>query len=117
MSTTLVHLEDHTMLYTCTTSETQSSGNVVEMVDTVGICKVDIVAAGTGAVYVRGVHTITKSTAAAWAVGDSVYYDTTDGNFNLVATANSYAGRVFTAATTTEASAKILLNFGNAGPT
>jgi hypothetical protein len=62
MSTTLVHEEMNTLLYTCTASETQSAGNILEMTDTIGICKVDIAAGGTGAVWIGGVHRVTKLT-------------------------------------------------------
>lgn len=114
MSTSLVHLEDHTMLFTATTTA-KSSGDVCVIGDMVGLAKVDIAATGTGAVYLRGVHTLTKSTAAPWTLGDSVYYDETDSNFNLVATNNIYAGKVYATATTGEATAKVILNFANAG--
>jgi predicted RecA/RadA family phage recombinase len=111
MSTTLVHLEDHTMLWTATTTA-RSSGDVVVRVNTVGICKVDIAAAGTGAVYIRGVHNVTKTTASAFAVGDSVYWEATSLGFSLVATGNQYAGRVYSVSTAGQTTAQILLNFG-----
>ena len=117
MSTTLVHLDDTTMLFTATTTA-KSSGDVCVIGDMIGIAKVDIAAAGTGAVYIRGVHSLTKRTNAPWTLGDSVYYATSTGNFSLVETSNVFAGKVYATATTTEATGKVILcGAGNAGAT
>jgi predicted RecA/RadA family phage recombinase len=115
MSTTLEHLDDSTMLFTATTT-TKSSGDVVVMTDMIGIAKVDFAAAGTGAVYIRGVHNLSKNTGVPFAVGDSAYWDVTDGEFNLVATNNFYGGKVYSASTTAQATCQLILNLGNAGP-
>ena len=114
MSTTMYYPEDNTFLFTATTTA-RSSGDVVVMTDMIGVCKVDIAAAGTGAVYVRGVHHLSKNTGTAFAQGDSVYWDRTDGEFNAVATNNLFAGKVAVATTTSDADCYIALNLGNAG--
>jgi len=112
MSTTLVHLEDSTMLFTATTT-TKSSGDICVMTDMIGIAKVDIAAAGTGAAYVRGVHTLTKRTDAPWTLGDSLYYATATGNICTHKTSNLYAGKAYATATTTEATCEVVLNLGS----
>lgn len=107
--------DEHTVLFTATTTA-RSSGDVVLITEMIGVCLMDIAAAGTGPVQTEGVFNLTKSTAAAFAQGDSVYWDVTDGNFNLVATANYFAGKVHVATTAGDTDCYIRLNFGNAGP-
>lgn len=116
MSTTLVHLDDTTMLFTATTTA-KSSGDICVIGDMVGIAKVDIAAAGTGAVYIRGVHTVAKRTNAPWTLGDSTFYSTASAVFSLVETGNIYGGKVYATATTTQATGKVIMpGAGNAGP-
>ena len=59
--------------------------------------------------------TVLLAPFAAFAQGDSAYWDATDGNFNLVATNNQYAGKVYKASTATQTDCWIALNLGNAG--
>ena len=107
--------EDHTFLFTATTTA-KSSGDVCLMTEIVGIALADIDAAGTGSCAVRGVWTMTKGTAAAFPVGDSAYYASGTGKLSLTATSNYYTGKVYTAATTGQTTVEVVLNFGNAGP-
>jgi predicted RecA/RadA family phage recombinase len=60
--------------------------------------------------WTRGVFSITKQTNVAWAQGAKVYFVTASAKFNLSATGNTFAGRVWEAASTTASTGKIDLN-------
>jgi len=110
MSTTMTRPLDGTMLFTATTTA-KSSGDICVMTEIIGIAKVDIAAAGTGAAFVSDVHTLTKRTNAAFTVGEKVYYVAASAFVVSVASSNIYAGVVYTAATATEATCSVALNF------
>jgi predicted RecA/RadA family phage recombinase len=106
MSTKLVHLEDHTILFTATTTA-RATNDAFVIGTIVGIAKVAIAAAGTGACYVRGVHSVTKQTDKNFSLGDKVFYSGT--KFTQTSTSNTFAGIAFVAATTGEATGKVML--------
>jgi len=112
MSTTLIHPEDSTMLFTATTTA-KSSGDMCVMTSMIGVAKVAIAAAGTGAVYISGVHTLTKRTDAPWTLGAPLYYASATGSICTHKTSNYYAGRAYATATTTQATGSVVLNFGS----
>ena len=112
MATTLVHAEMDTILFTATTTA-KSSGDICEIGELVGIAKVDIAAAGTGAAAISGVWAISKNTGVPITQGDSVYWDTTDAELNLVATNNHYAGKAYAVVTTAQATVNVLLNIAH----
>jgi predicted RecA/RadA family phage recombinase len=107
--------EDDTFLFTATTTA-KSSGDICLMTEMVGIALVDISAGSTGAVAVRGVWSLNKVTTEPFTVGDSAYYPPTPDYVTVTATTTSlYCGKVYTAATTTEAAVDVVLNLSNAG--
>lgn len=58
------------------------AGDVVSLTSRIGIAGCDIPAGGVGAVAVEGVFEIAKAANLAIAVGDAVYYDTTNDCIN-----------------------------------
>jgi predicted RecA/RadA family phage recombinase len=59
-----------------------SSGDVVEMSGTLGVALTDIANGDTGAVAIEGVFTLPKVSAAVFAVGEKLIWDTSAGAFD-----------------------------------
>ena len=59
-----------------------SSGDVVELTNCVGVALTDIAASATGAVAIEGVFTVPKVSAAVFAVGEKLIWDTSAGAFD-----------------------------------
>ncbi len=59
-----------------------SSGDVVELGNTIGVALTDIAAGATGAVAVEGVFTLPKVSAAVFAQGEKLIWDTSAGAFD-----------------------------------
>jgi len=109
MSTTLLFLEDHTVLFTNATAA-KSSGDVVDIGERVGILKGDVTTTGTVAAYVRGVHQgLAKTTGTDLAAGEKVFWDTSASVFTTVSTGNVAAGYAYAAATTGAATVSVAL--------
>jgi len=91
-----------------------SSGDLVEVVDMVGIAYDDIASGGTGTLLTTGVYTITKTAHAAggFSQGDSVYVSGA-GLITNVSTSNQYVGIAWEASATSALSVPVNINFGN----
>ena len=91
-----------------------SSGDVVDLGDIYGIALLDIANAATGVLMIDGEHVLTATTASAWAIGDDVYWDSS--NEALIETGGSsykYIGKATRAKTaTSDTTNRIKLNFG-----
>lgn len=110
MSTTLLYLEDHTVLFTNATAK-KTSGAVVEIgaEKLIGVIKGDVTTTGTVAAYIRGVHELAKTASTDLAAGEKVFWDTSASKFTTVSTGNVAAGFAYAAATTGATTAKIVL--------
>jgi predicted RecA/RadA family phage recombinase len=58
-----------------------ASGQLVAVGNTVGVALTDIADGASGVVGVEGVWEVAKATGTAWALGESVDYDVSAGNF------------------------------------
>lgn len=59
-----------------------SSGDVVELTNCIGVALTDIADTETGAVAIEGVFTVPKVTAAVFAVGEKLIWDTSASKFD-----------------------------------
>lgn len=59
--------------------------------------------------YVEGCYTVPKATGAAWAVGDTLYWDDTAKNFTKTTTSNTKAGYAIAVAASGDATGAIRL--------
>lgn len=104
--------DGHTIQVTTPTGG-YTSGQLVELVDMVGI-SFDAYAAGAAAtLLVDGVFTLTKAAAAdsGFSQGDSVYLTST-GLVNATATGDQYVGKAWAAAATGATSVRCRINWG-----
>lgn len=71
----------------------------------------DLANAEQGAVYIRGVHTLAKTTGTAWTQGQQLYWD--DSGKKVTHTSNSAAniaiGTAYVAAASGDATGQVLL--------
>ncbi len=75
-----------------------------------GVTQVAIADTKSGAVVLTGVHEQPATAADAWADGDSVYWDVSEGKLTDTATGNLLAGVAVGAKVATETTATFLLN-------
>lgn len=66
--------------------------DVVPLVTRIGVALEDIPVNGTGSVAVTGVYELPAVNNAAFAVGDALYWDATNGVLTKTATGNTPAG-------------------------
>lgn len=92
-----------------------SSGDVVDIGDIHGIAITDIAATtGVGALMVSGVHVLAATTASAWAVGDDLFWDSSNSKLiELGGAAYKYIGKAFKAKAAAATTAEVILNAGN----
>lgn len=89
-----------------------ASGAVVPLVDSVGIALTDIAATtGKGTVQLEGVFECAKDADEAFAIGDSLYYDSSDATMTKTAAGNIPAGKAHAAAL--EAATTCLVRIGD----
>jgi predicted RecA/RadA family phage recombinase len=90
------------------TTDTLSAGQMTVVGDTIGLV-VEEAAPGAEFVLVYDAEKVVapKASAAAFAVGDIVYYDPAAGNVTDVSTSNQKCGRALEAAGTTDDEALI----------
>lgn len=88
--------------WTNSTGSAVVSGQVVKVGQTLGIAAVAIANGASGSVYLEGVFTVPKVTAAVIAQGDPVLWDVSAGKFD-VKTATPATGDVSNAAIAFEA--------------
>jgi predicted RecA/RadA family phage recombinase len=60
----------------------KTSGSVVAIGNTLGVCLVDIAASAVGAVQLSGVFSVPKVSAAVIAVGETLTWDASAGGFD-----------------------------------
>lgn len=81
MATNFVQ-EGASLEWTNGTGAAVSSGDVVKVGAQIGIAATDIANGATGTVYMEGVFTVPKVSAAVIAQGESVIWDTSAGKFD-----------------------------------
>lgn len=74
-----------------------------------GVAIDTVASAGTGVFATEGVWDITKTTTAAFAVGDKAYWDDTNKRLTTTSTSNLPVGVVVLAAATTGTTARVKL--------
>lgn len=67
-------------------------GEIVPLVNCVGVAQTDIAKDEVGAVAITGVYEAAAVNNAAFAVGDKLYWDDTAGKLTKTDTSNTYAG-------------------------
>lgn len=85
------------------------SGQVFKIGAIIAIAAIDAASGATLAGYVQGCYTVPKATGAAWAVGDTLYWDDTAKNFTKTATSNTKAGYAIAIAASGDATGIIRL--------
>jgi predicted RecA/RadA family phage recombinase len=71
-----------TIDYTNGTGSTITAGSIVELQHCLGVAVADIANGATGAVAIEGVFTLPKVSAAVFAVGEKLVYDTSANAFD-----------------------------------
>jgi predicted RecA/RadA family phage recombinase len=78
-----------------------ASGDVVPLVDSVGVALTDIAATtGKGTVMLEGVFECAKDGDESFEIGDQLYYDASDATMTKTAAGNTPAGKAHEAAIT-----------------
>lgn len=75
-----------------------AAGDVIAIGTLVGVAKRDIKANTLGAMTVLGVFDVVKDPAEVIALGDSIYWDSTNSRCTKVTTGNKYMGKAVLAA-------------------
>lgn len=101
------------------TGSAVTAGSVVELSHTIGVAAGDIADGADGTVYIEGVFTVPKVSAAVFAVGEKLIWDTSAGGFDdsdaTPATGDITGGAVAMAAgANTETTCTVKLTPGNA---
>jgi predicted RecA/RadA family phage recombinase len=87
-----------------------SSGDIVAVGNRIGIAVTDIAATtGEGTVSFKGVYTVAKDADESFAVGDALFYDSSDSTVTKTAIGNKWAGMAYAAADTADTTCEILL--------
>ena len=94
--------------HTCTAAV--SSGDVVIMGDTIGVALTDGAIGDTIAVRAEGVFELPKLASSDIAQGKKVYWDAVNGQINLTASGNTYAGKAYAAAGASATTVQVALN-------
>lgn len=99
----------HRRTYANETSTDIAAGDVVDMVDDMGIA-VDTITAltGVGAVEVSGVHELAAGSSLTWSQGDILYW--TGSALTNVASGSTQIGYAHTAKLNSETTNQVLLN-------
>jgi len=107
----------HRRPYTNATSTAIESGDVVDMVDDMGIALTDIAATGddgdSGELEVSGVHELAAGSSATWSIGDTLYW--TGSALTATASGSVQIGIAHTAKLNGQTTNQVLLN-GRCGP-
>ena len=94
--------------YPCTAAV--NSGDVVVMNDTVGVALSNGAIGDVIAVRVEGVFELHKLSSSDIAQGKKVYWDAVNGQVNLTASGNTYAGKAYVAAGASTTTVQVALN-------
>ena len=87
-----------------------ASGDVVVMNDTIGVALTDAAIGDVIAVRVEGVFELPKLASSDIGQGKKVYWDAVNGQVNLTASGNTYAGKAYEAAGATATTVQVALN-------
>jgi predicted RecA/RadA family phage recombinase len=86
-----------------------ASGDVVVLVQRIGVALEDIATSASGSVQLDEVHTLTSDTGTAYAQGDKLYWDAGNSRLTKTATANIPAGEAHEAKVSGGTTAKVRL--------
>ncbi|MFW6299489.1 MAG: DUF2190 family protein [Oceanicaulis sp.] len=87
-----------------------SSGDLVKVGSVFGVAQTDADAGDTVTLDTQGVYELPVASAVVVAVGDALYWDVADGEFNKTAASNWFLGVAVTAAGNGVTSAQVRLN-------
>lgn len=100
--------DGNTYPYICPAAVT--AGSVVVLNDTVTVAKTNGVTGELIAVQATGVVRLPKLSSSDIGQGKKVYWDAVNGQINLTATGNTYAGKAFEAAGSSTTQVNVDLN-------
>lgn len=87
-----------------------TSGQLVKVGSIFGVAQNDAASGAPVIIDTQGVYTLPVASAVVVAIGDALYWDVADAEFNKTATANWYLGVAMTAAANGVTSAQVRLN-------
>ena len=87
-----------------------SSGDLVKVGSIFGVAQGDAASGATVVIDTQGVHTLAVASAVVVGIGDALYWDVADANFNKTASGNWYLGVAVTAAGNSVTEAQVRLN-------
>lgn len=87
-------------------------GDIVNQAGLAGVVLglVDIVSGEMYAIATKGVAKVTKQAGVAWAVGDSIYWDTTNNYANKTSSGNTLLGKAKEIAASAATDGLVVLN-------
>ncbi len=95
------------------TGASVAGGAVVDLGDIFGILVVTTANGATGTVMIDEEHQLTARTAGAWAIGDDLYWDATNGNLTEIGgSANKFIGKATRLKAIDDTTARFKLNVG-----
>ncbi|HBU63648.1 MAG: hypothetical protein CMH91_07530 [Oceanicaulis sp.] len=97
-------------LLTVTAPAAVSSGDMVKVGSVFGVAQNDAANGADVVIDTEGVHTLPVASAVVVAIGDALYWDVADGEFNKTAASNWYLGTAVTAAPNGTAVVQVRLN-------
>lgn len=75
-----------------TAPATVTSGDLVKVGQIFGVAQHDAASGAEVQIATQGVHELPAASAVVIAIGDALYWDVADGNFNKSATGNHFLG-------------------------
>jgi Uncharacterized conserved protein len=111
MSKQATHVQ-HPGILDYTATADISVGDVVALgTAAVGIAQTDIASGEAGALVTAGIFDIAAETGVAWAIGDTIYWDSTNKVGTTTATDHARAGIAVAAKASATATGRIALNY------
>ncbi len=89
-----------------------AAGQVVPLVNMIGVATEDIAASVAGTLDTEGVYQMAAETGVAWNQGDKLYWDDTANRLTKTATDNTPAGLAFAPKDAAAAIGYVKLGFG-----
>lgn len=88
-----------------------TSGAPVKVGNIIGVALGTAAIGQTVSVSICGAFSgLAKETGAAWAVGDTLYWDATNSRFTKTSSGNTFAGYAYAAALSADATGSVLLS-------
>ena len=87
-----------------------SSGDLVKVGSIFGVAQGNAAIGATVVIDTQGVHTLGVASAVVVGIGDALYWDVADANFNKTGSGNWYLGVAVTAAGNGVTEAQVRLN-------